>query len=134
MGNYIAQKDLVKAFDENDFPRDENGNSDACRIDESIQFAEMTADSYVRSAGIATPVDYDQGISQLRGPVLDIAWYRLQDHPSETVKERYEQAIAWLEKLAKGVVKLPANPAAPAGEQASTGKAYGLSTIRMVRG
>ena len=134
MGNYISQKDLASAFDEQDFPRNDDGNPDTCRINESISYAESITDSYVRSAGIDTPVAYESGIAQLRAPVLDIAWYRIQDHPSETVKERYEQAVSWLKDLAKGIVKLPAAPAAPGETPESSGKAYGLSNIRVVRG
>ena len=135
MTDYITKSDLAKAFDERDFPQDNNGNDDEERISECIDFASTRVDSYLRTAGIETPINYESGISAIRPVMLDITWYRLQDHPSDTVKERYEQAMAWLKDVAKGLVKLPAPPS-PGDQEStgSTGKSYGLTTIRMYRG
>ena len=135
MSNYININNLAAAFNESDFPKDQNGNDDIKRINEAIDYAEMLADSFIRSAGYPTPIDYDAGIREITCSVTDIAFYRLQDRPSTNVKQRYDDAVAWLEKIAKGIVKLSPAPVVEDQrfEDQLVQKSFGLSSIRVVR-
>jgi phage gp36-like protein len=82
----------------------------------AILYADGRINSYVTAAGFATPVDSDDAEvnTVLNSFSLDIAAYHLwQTHPShKTIPDRiqaaYDDAIAWLEGLAKGTTALPA--------------------------
>ena len=114
MGRYITEEDLYSRFSQADI-------EDLCRGDETklaavINSAEELADGYI-SPRYSLPLKNKSLI--VIDAVCDIVRYRLDDISAhETVKERYEQAIATLEKIAKGLVRLNE----PAGEEKPTNR------------
>lgn len=89
------------------------GSADAAKADEARLGAEGEANSYL-AARYAVPIDLAgeaQLAAVLRSFVLDIAAYRLHGRrppvPADIVRRR-EEAVAWLARVASGLVQLPA--------------------------
>lgn len=76
----------------------------------AIRDATELADSYI-AARYGLPLS---GVPEsLKGYVLDIAHYKLYTQkPTEEARQRYEDAIAWLNRVSSGrvILQLPANP------------------------
>ena len=74
-------------------------------IDRALKLASDEAASYVTAAGYQLPLAVLPGI--LTQKTLDIARYRLEHiNARADVRQRYEDALAWLMALAKGTVNL----------------------------
>ncbi len=99
------------------------GSADLDRVNEARLAAEGEADSYL-ARRIAVPVDLARRpelAAVLRGVVLDLVSYRLHGRrppvPPDVARRR-DEAVRWLERVARGDVLLPAmaepppNPAA----------------------
>jgi phage gp36-like protein len=86
-------------------------DSDLERIDDKVlnralEDADAEVDGYLSAAGYTLPLA--TAPLNLRNKCCDIARYRLdRNRPREDVRQRYEDAIAFLKDLASGRVKLP---------------------------
>lgn len=102
---YASVEEFITEFGNDDVP---DGNED--RVSRAISRASRLVDTYSRAGGIATPIVDDAAISDIKGPVLDIArYYTWSDSPSEELRKRYEDAISFLGKVASGKVKIIAD-------------------------
>ncbi|MFQ5422790.1 MAG: gp436 family protein [Phycisphaerae bacterium] len=88
------------------------GQVDTARVDEARLGAEGEADSYLATR-YRVPVDVaaeDEVGAVLRTFVLDVAAYRLHSRrppvPADIVR-RHDEAVAWLSRVAAGLVQLP---------------------------
>lgn len=87
--------------------RDGSGESDPGVVAAALAGASSTADSY-----IAKWLPLSEVPLVLRDHVLAIATYRLaNDAQTEDMRRRYEDAIAWLRDVSKGLVSLGIPPA-----------------------
>lgn len=83
-------------------------------IERALVLATDEAASYLSGAGYCLPLEVCP--PTLKQAALDIARYRLEHiSPREDTRQRYEDAIAWLEKIGKGLVRL----ALPCGAEAA---------------
>ena len=113
MGSYLTVAQLVDLHDEQEIIQLTNLDDrsattvNAARAEAAILYAESEVRTYMdfkdlsklESTGVVPVV--------LRNKVSDIARYHLDSkRPREDVRQRYEDAIKWLEKLAKGMVSL----------------------------
>lgn len=115
MDAYITENDMLARFGEPEMELLATIGDDV--IARALQDASEEAESYVA-------VNYTPPLPNIPAPLkaatCDIARYRLyKDRATEQVKERYEQAIKWLVRLAEGKVKLTFSPALTQ-EQAET--------------
>ena len=92
-------------------------------VNAAIADASEEMDSYL-AARYALPIT--SGIPAiLTAKAVDIARFRLyDDHPTETVRKRYEDAVAWLKLVAMGTVRLPV--AAPETTALTSGLDYSV--------
>lgn len=123
MGNYASQADL-KARYEDDVAvahltlDEETGTPNTAVLDEVIDDAEGEINSYL-AARYLVPVDVssDTGLAaRLKSLTLDLATYKLELRTGHVTDERgkaHDDGIAYLDKISKGAVFLPA-AAAPA--------------------
>jgi phage gp36-like protein len=116
--SYAVKQDMIEQYGEAELIRlTDRTNTPQTTIDDAIvQNALDSADGmingYLQAAGITVP------IAPVPRSVVDaartIARYRLwKDKASAQVRQDYEDAIAWLVNVAKGIVQLGDN-AAPA--------------------
>ena len=88
-----------------------DGELDEARITAAIEWASSEADCYL-SARYPTPISPVPPI--LTNVVGDIARYRLTGHntlENDVILRRYEKAIEWLLRIAKGLADLPGQDA-----------------------
>lgn len=116
--DWIVKNDLIVAFGELDLPTDDSGALNDEKIDESIESATLYVESYIRAVGIALPASLSIQL-QLKDVMLNITRYNYQNGyqvmPDE-VRNRYNDAISYLNKVLKGSVQLidgDNDPAAP---------------------
>lgn len=77
------------------------------RIPRTLERASRLVDTYIRSTGIAVPLDDPATLRDVKGSVLDLArYFAWPDQPSEEVRARYEDAIKFLELVSTGKIKL----------------------------
>jgi phage gp36-like protein len=115
MGNYATSADFIARFDDEDTVAHLTGTPetgpDLDRINEWLQSSESELDSYiVRRHDVPVDVSLSLGLAQvMKGMTLDMAvWKALGDRASEKATAAWKNAIAWAEKVAKGVIELPA--------------------------
>ena len=95
-----------------------DGELDAARVTAAIEWASSEADSYL-SARYPVPIRPVPPI--LTNIIGDMARYRLTGHntlENEVILRRYEKAIEWLLRIAKGLADLPGQDAG--GEEDAT--------------
>ena len=107
---YCAKSDLVQRFGQREIDdlldRDNDGDDDASTLDSTIADADSLIDSYV-SSKYQTPLDPVPQI--IKYISCDITRFMLwDDNAPEEVRNRYNDAIARLKDIAKGMMKLPA--------------------------
>lgn len=110
-----------------------SGVADAAKVDEARAAAEAEVDSYL-ARRVRVPIDltrHPELGGLLGGLVLDLAAYRLHSRrppvPADVVRRRTE-AIAWLERAARGDVVLPATtPVDPNDTTGIAGTAVGAA-------
>lgn len=107
---YITRDDIIASIGESDFvllaDRDDDGVADTAVVDRAIASAESEVSSYVGQR-YALPLAETPPV--LIGYTVDVAVYRLADTPdtmTEHRRQKYEDARAWLTKLAQGTVRL----------------------------
>jgi phage gp36-like protein len=123
---------LVQLSDRADPPA---GAMDAAVVDTALADATETVNGYLASR-------YQVPLSPLPEPVkravCDIAWYLLhRDVVPDLVRTRYQDALAYLEKAARGIVVLqaagvpaPEVPAGPAVLVAAPEPVFGYDALR----
>ncbi len=117
------------------------GAADVDKADEARLAAEGEANSYL-AVRVTVPVDLERHpelAAVLKGVVLDLVAYRLHGRrppvPADVARRR-DEAVRWLERVARGEVVLPtageagANPAAGVAG-AAVGPARGLTRETM---
>lgn len=110
--------DLLLAIADNDL----DGTADITAIDQALAMASSEIDTYVgarHAVPLAAPSD------RIMQVCVDIAIYRLAIRATaltEEMRQRYEDAIAWLGKAATGRVNLGASPLEE-GEEPAKAKA-----------
>lgn len=109
----------------NEFGDDDRTGAES-RIAHAIDRASRLADAYIRSHGIPVPLTDQAAILDIRGPVLDIARYTSwPDSPTDNMRQRYDDALAFLEGIATGKIHLVS-----AGQTTTGSK---LTNIRLFR-
>jgi phage gp36-like protein len=86
--------------------RDGDGAEDTGVVEQALTDASELMDSYI---GAKYPLPLASAAPVLIPVCVDIAFYKLcQGHGplTDEIKDRFEQAIAWLRDLSKGVVSL----------------------------
>ena len=107
---YCTRDNLVQRFGEREIDdlldRDNNDSDDTDTLTQTIADADSLIDSYV-SAKYQTPLSpVPQIITYIS---CDITRFMLwDDNAPEEVRKRYDDAIARLKDIAKGMMKLPA--------------------------
>lgn len=115
---YATQNDIVEAYSEDALyvaDRDGDGVVDAVAVSAALARASEEIDSYI---AVRYPLPLAETPGLLKGFCIDIALYRLastRNVVSEEHRQRYEDAIKHLEKIAKGIAALPV--AAADGEE-----------------
>lgn len=120
MGNYALYTDLEarhqSVVETSYFTGDEaTGTPTQSKLDECITGAEGVLDSRI-GAVYATPVSVGSNATltaMLKRYTLDIAdyylWDRVRNAP-DTIKQLYDDALAWADKIADGTYVLPGSP------------------------
>lgn len=132
-----ATKDDIDAlygtnFLEDVADRDADGNADIEAIELALKMATSEIDTYIgarHAVPLAAPTD---SIKQI---CVDIAIYKMAIRATaltEEMRQRYEDAIAWLAKAASGKVSLGTTPLGEDEEPATTpaGKMFFGTLIR----
>ena len=106
---YCTQADLIERFGEVELlalARDETGTAiDTAVVERACDDASGEIDGYVSAAGYTVPLTTVTRI--ITAYACDIARYRLYDeHASEQVQKRYDDAVKFLVRVANGTVKL----------------------------
>lgn len=118
---YATQQDIIDLYSESALlvvaDRDDNDVIDSVVVDRALQHATEEIDSYVGQRH-SLPLSSVPGV--LKRICIDIALYRLSPDSSytEEKRQRYEDAIAHLEKLASGKIVLGL-PEVPGQEDAN---------------
>lgn len=98
----------------------QDGTADDATITAHCSDASSLVDSYLARAGYTTPVDPVPAVLVLK--TTDIAVYTLSfdigGAATTEKRKRYDDAIAWLEKIANGELKLPGADGGDASEPA----------------
>lgn len=109
---YATQADIVEAYSEDALyvaDRDGDGVADVDAVNAALKRGSVEIDSYI-SVRYALPLD--EAPELLKGHCIDIALYRLastRNAVSEEHRQRYDDAIKTLEKIARGHANLPIN-------------------------
>lgn len=106
---YCTQADLIERFGENELlaiARDETGTAiDTAVVERACDDASGEIDGYVSAAGYPVPLSPVPRI--VIANACDIARYRLYDeHASDQVQKRYDDAVKFLRSVSRGDVKL----------------------------
>lgn len=106
---YCTQADLIERFGEAELlaiARDETGMAiDTAVVERACDDASGEIDGYVSAAGYPVPLSPVPRI--VIANACDIARYRLYDeHASDQVQKRYDDAIRFLRSVSRGDVKL----------------------------
>lgn len=119
--SYATFKDYRDEFGDDDLPADAE-----VRVNRAIERASRLADTYIRSHGISIPLTDPAAILDVRGSVLDIARYTAwPDTANDNLRQRYEDALSFLEGIAIGKIHLVS-----AGQTTTGSK---LTNIRLFR-
>ncbi|WP_016949768.1 gp436 family protein [Anabaena sp. PCC 7108] len=132
--NYATQEDMINLFGEPEVIELTNLDNpnldaiDATRLDQALDYASREVDSYLQVAQYQLPLTSVPLV--LRNKVADIARYHLDSYQvREDVRQRYEDAVKWLQMLASGKVGLGIDKITQ--EQISTGGAQWFSQERI---
>ncbi|WPC03466.1 phage protein Gp36 family protein [Pseudomonas benzenivorans] len=118
---YATLVDFEKAFGADDVVNDTD------RMTQCLERATRLVDTYARSAGLTTPMTDVNALADVKGPCLDIArYFAWSDSNNEKIRQHYEDAISFLEKVATRKILL-----IPTGAPVATG---GFANIRLIRG
>lgn len=106
---YCTQADLIERFGEAELlaiARDESGTTiDTAVVERACDDASGEIDGYVSAAGYPVPLSPVPRI--VIANACDIARYRLyDDHASDQVQKRYDDAVKFLRSVSRGEVKL----------------------------
>lgn len=106
---YATAQDIIDLYTEDELlivaDRDDNGSIDAAIVDKALSGATAVIDGYLgqrHQLPLATPPP------RLQEVCIDIAMYRLSaaNGYTDEKRQRYDDAIRWLEHLAAGKVGL----------------------------
>jgi phage gp36-like protein len=132
--NYATQEDMINLFGEAEIIQLTNLDNpnletiDPVRLDQALDYASREVDSYLQVAQYQLPLISVPLV--LRNKVADIARYHLDSYQArEDVRQRYEDAVKWLQLLASGKVGLGIDKITQ--EQISTGGAQWFSQERI---
>lgn len=106
--NWINKNDLINAFGMRDLPIDENGDISDEKISNSVDYAVLYVESYLRSVGITLPAS-EVIKSELKECVLNITRYSYSNSPgamTEEIRKRQEFSLSYLNKIISGSVVL----------------------------
>lgn len=111
---YITKAEMLKRFGgeiDQLLDRDNDGSEDAGVFDDAEQDARALIDGYLATLYTLPLAETPNLIKEL---AADITRYELwDDRASEEVRKRYEDAIARLKDIAKGLMKLPDSTGTP---------------------
>jgi len=133
---YASEQDIIDIYGA---PRldmladiDANGTRDAAKIERALNTASDVIDGYI-SNRYALPLPRASGV--LRDCCVSIAVYRMASDPTlmgEDVRQRYEDAIAFLKDVAKGVAGLGSIPTSAQSAAAAASGAPPLASPQTV--
>ncbi len=114
---YCTLQDLLDRFGADELGAvapDGDGGIDPAKVERACADAAGEIDGYVSGAGLTVPLANPPRV--VTGFAADIARYRLHDdHASEIVARRYDEAVRFLRAVAAGQVRLGATTASGAG-------------------
>jgi phage gp36-like protein len=109
--NYASQDDMVDLFGYQEVVELTNlenpgaNTIDSVRLEKALDYASREVDSYLQATRYQLPLAVIPLV--LRNKVGDIARYHLDSYRArEDVRQRYEDAIKWLQMLVQGKVNL----------------------------
>lgn len=118
MGDYISSQQIEDRIGTKrlaELTASSGDSPNAANVTAEIEGAEGVVNSYL-AARFGTPIDlalFPDSTDVLYAKTADILTYRLHwrtEVVPEAVAEAYKAAIAWLEKIAEGVLPLPSDP------------------------
>jgi phage gp36-like protein len=123
--SYCTVADLIARFSETEIAQltdlDDRETVVEATVQSAITDASGEIDSYL-GGRYATPMTGTVP-QQVKNACMDIARYRLyDDHPTDNVRQRYTDALAWLKLVMMGHISL--SIAAPASDALTGGLAY----------
>ncbi|WFE70128.1 DUF1320 domain-containing protein [Halomonas sp. M1] len=105
---YCTKADLIARFGEGELQaiaHDASGKIDNAAVDRACDDASGEIDGYVSAAGYPVPLSPIPRI--VTAYACDIARYRLyDDHATEQVQKRYDDAVKFMRSVSRGEVKL----------------------------
>ena len=109
----------IKKEELDNLMRDSEGNVQQSYLEQRIKSADDKIDSYLRKVLKTIPVPEAKVTETIRQCSYDIAIYYLHDRIQlgdipERIKEKYDDAIAWLKSVARGDVETGITEAASA--------------------
>lgn len=125
--DWVYKEDFITQFGERDLPLDDGGNVSDEKLDEAINTGITQVEAYLRPVGITIPFS-DSIKSELKLNLMDIVRYHYSNSVRTTTNdiiERYQAAIAYLNKVASGDIVL---------SESGTTKTNTLSVIQIIRG
>jgi phage gp36-like protein len=133
---YATEQDIIDIYGA---PRldmladaDADGTRDAAKVERALNTASDVIDGYI-SNRYALPLPRASGV--LKDCCVSIAVYRMATDPSlmgEDVRQRYEDAVAFLKDIAKGVAGLGSIPTSAQSAAAAAGSAPKLASPQTV--
>lgn len=106
--NWITKNDLITAFGERDLPIDDQGNISDEKIDESIEYATLFIESYLRSVGIELPASASVQ-AELKDCMLNVTRYKYSNNEAamtEEIRNRFQECVSYLGKILSGSIVL----------------------------
>lgn len=125
--DWVYKNDLIIAFGVDDLPVDDNGDVSDEKIDEAINTGITQIEAYLRPVNISIPFSNDIK-QELKLYLLDIVRYHYSNAlqtATEDITNRYQAALAYLNKVASGKIQL---------SESGSGKANSLSVMTIIRG
>ena len=134
MGNYIVQADILDDISEAQLIQltddEKTGSINAARVSKAIDDSEGEVNSYIavkHSVPLSAPIP-----AEVKRLSKDIAVYHLfgrRQRAPEDVKKRYDDAIAKLKDVAKGLATLGIDPPPAESTKATGGEVFGPERI-----
>ena len=106
--SYITKQELIDRFGQDEMPELSGGGDDNAKIDAAIVDADGMINMRLRTGGYTTPVR-GSGVTEIKRYAAQIVRYLMNEDTSaisETIVERYKEAVKWLDAVQDGKIAL----------------------------